>query len=232
MRNATLFENPKNVEAVVKTIVCALNVTSDKVNVRAIKHYVDTVLIQMIRVNASSNTTMDCIADVGRSSAARRLQSGLDTYVVEYQVRDPPPAVISMEPATVAMMLETSSTLVASLDIPPNSYVAITADPPSYLTTAPSVDVHASTASSSNAESILMGVFIPLGIVAIASVIAATVKKRSHSPVLGSSGNSVVVEYLPTVIGAQTEFSQTNPRALVKKPSRHSMMPLQIRRNA
>jgi hypothetical protein len=252
VRNETMFENPKNVEAVVKTIVCALKVPAENVAVNAIKHYVDNILIRTIPVpvrNTSRNITDECMGTGPtyipvppqptpiEPVAIRRLQSGLDTYVLDYQVTDPPATVVAMEPATVASIIETSPTLVTSLDIPPNSYVSITAEPPTYASE-PILQVQSQTNSSVN--NILMSVFIPIGVIAVGSIIAMTMKRRVGGPV-SSNPNSVqtVMQFAPTVpnwSGQNTDqtnnnFQQTNPRVkIVRLASKHSIEPMQIRK--
>jgi hypothetical protein len=252
VRNETMFENPKNVEAVVKTIVCALKVPAENVQVNGIKHYVDNVLIGTIPVpvrNTSRNITDECMGtgpthipippqpSPVEPVAFRRLQSGLDTYVLDYQVNDPPASIVALEPATVASLIETSSTLVSSLDLPPNSYVAMSAEPPTY-TAEPNI-----VANQGNPvlTQILMGVLIPLGVVLFGSVIAMTVKKRARAL---TSNPTTIMQFAPTIPSKtmneihpkkidSSGFTQTNPSPrvqVVRLASKHSIGPMQVRK--
>jgi hypothetical protein len=238
-----MFENPKNVEAVVKTIVCALKVPAENVEVNAIKHFVDNILIRTIPVpvrNTSRNITDECMG-TGPTHipvppqpspiepvAMRRLQSGLDTYVLDYQVTDPPASIVSMEPATVATIIETSPTLVTSLDIPPNSYVAITAEPPTY-TSEPILQVQSQ--SMPELTKILLGVFIPVGIVFIGSVIAVTLKRRAGPISSNPDSIQTVMHFAPNLNHKNSRFEQTNPRVkVVRLASKHAIEPMQIRK--
>jgi hypothetical protein len=163
--------------------------------------------------------------------AFRRLQSGLDTYVVQYQVQDPPATVVAMEPATVATLIQTAPTLITSLDIPTGSYVAITAEPPTYAAAAAALNnpIVNTNPTNDGTNSILIGVFIPVGIATIGSILAMTYRKRNAMlqtlPVV--STRNALVETNP-------EFTQINPNTrqsrIVRVVSKYSIMPQQVRK--
>jgi hypothetical protein len=244
-RNESLFENPKNVEAVVKTIVCALKVPAETVSVTGIQHFVDNILVGTIPVpvrNSSRNITDECMGtgptpqpSPAEPIAFRRLQSGLDTYVVQYQVQDPPVTVVAMEPATIATLIQTAPTLITSLDIPTGSYVAITAEPPTYAAAAVAAandPIINTNPANDSTNSILIGVFIPLAIATIGSILALTYRKRAHHP--ARQAILPVVSTKNVLIEANPEFTQINPNTkeskIVRVVSKYSIMPQQVRK--
>ena len=237
VRNETLFDNPKNVEAVVKTIVCSLRVDYASVSVESIAHYRDGVFIRNITVppkEPSRNMTGVCSAP-SPAPVSRRLQAagaGLDTYTLNYAIADPPATVTTLEPATVATLIETSPVLATSLDMPANSYIAVSASEPA-LITAPAGDlILAGPASpANNTTNILLGTLIPIGVLLVASVVASVVRRRGMgSPY--AKGEPVISSMSPVlVVGATAPaIDQTNPMGPQKQPSRRLVAPVKVRR--
>ena len=265
VRNETLFDNPKNVEAVVKTIVCSLRVDYASVSVESIAHYRDGVFIRNITVppkEPSRNMTGVCgfemtpanssaVAEPSQVPAVslapvvssvsfeggfgRRLQAagaGLDTYTLNYAIADPPATVTTLEPATVATLIETSPVLATSLDMPANSYIAVSASEPA-LITAPAGDlILASPASpANNTTNILLGTLVPFGVLLVASIVATVVRRRGRgSPY--AKGEPVISSMSPVlVVGASTPaIDQANPMGPQKQPSRRLVAPVKVRR--
>jgi hypothetical protein len=254
VRNETLFDNPKNIEAVVKTIVCSLRVDYASVSVDSIAHYRDGLFVRNITVppkEPSRNETMDTVcgvvpapsivpapslapmvSSVSFEGGIRRLQAaGIDTYTLNYAIADPPATVTSLEPATVATLIETSPVLATSLDVPANSYIAVTASEPTLITAESSAGV-AAAAKPDGTNNILMGTLIPLGVVLVGSVMAAVVRGKKRRPSLHLRGETIQPQ--PAAINVNNPMSagvtESTNRRIIRLPSKHIMEPIKVRR--
>jgi hypothetical protein len=171
-------------------------------------------------------------AEAGPVPANRRLQAaaaGIDTYTLNYAIADPPATVTSLEPATVATLIETSPVLATSLDVPANSYIAVTASEPTLITAESGAPAAAAKPDGTN--NILMGTLIPLGVVLVGSVVAAVVR-RKRAPSLLLHGE--IIQPQPAAINVNNPMAagveaSTN-RRIVRLPSRHIMEPIKVRR--
>jgi hypothetical protein len=191
IRNESLFDNPKNVEAVVKTIVCSLQVEYESVSVDSIAHYRDGLFIRNITLppkEPARNMTFASVCEATTTAfdhPMRRLQnSGIDTYTLNYAIADPPTTVTSLEPATVASLIETSPVLAISLDIPTNSYIAVTASQPTLITESSAEQQQPVQSAPNGLSNILLGTLIPLGAVLVGSAIVATIRRKQRHSLL------------------------------------------------
>ena len=235
VRNETLFDNPKNVEAVVKTIVCSLRVDYTSVSVESIAHYRDSIFIRNITVPAkepSRNMTGSCDVSVSAVVAVRRrLQAAIDTYTLNYAIADPPASVTSLEPATVATLIESSPVLTTSLEIPANSYIAVSASEPALITSeATAGTVAPAPAQANQTTNILLGTLIPIGILLVGSVVAAVVRKRAGNPY--AKGEPVISSMSPVLVASATApaIAHANPMGPEKQTSRRLVAPVKVRR--
>ena len=234
VRNETLFDNPKNVEAVVKTIVCSLRVDYASVSVESIAHYRDGVFIRNITVppkEPSRNMTGACGASA-ESSVSRRLQAstGIDSYTLNYAISNPPATVTALEPATVATLIETSPVLTTSLEMPANSYIAVSASEPALITASEPLAGPAA-APADSTSNILLGTLIPIGVLLVASVVATVVRRRGMGNPY-AKGEPVISSMSPVVVvgAAAPAIDQTNPMGPQKQPSRRLVAPVKVRR--